>query len=104
MIKKNFSISLDEKLMAYLTKKRKAVLTLTVVKSGGGCCPTFEIANVDVNQPSSLENYTHFEHQGISIYISNNTRIIASTLSFKLNKTLFIKDITVSGISLISRE
>jgi len=103
MIKKKFSIKLETNLLQYLQKKNKKVITLTVNKSGGGCCPIFEVIEIITSLPSDTTNYSQYDSDGIKLYISNNTRIIASTLRFTLKKVFFINDIGVEGLSIIER-
>lgn len=103
MIKKAFTIKLDKNLLQYLKKKNKKCITLTINKSGGGCCPTFEVIEIISSSPSNTADYSEYNSEGIQLFISNNTRIIASTLRFTLNKTFFIHVIGVEGISIIER-
>jgi len=103
MIKKVFSIKLENNLLQYLQKKNKKCITLTINKSGGGCCPTFEVIEIVTSLPSNTSDYTEYDSEDIKIFISNNTRILASTLRFTLRKTLFISVIGVEGISIIER-
>ncbi len=101
---KNFTIKIDEAVLMLMHKKRKKVLTLSVNTTGGGCCPTFEIAEVDMNKPDHAENFELFEQNDIILYISKNARIAAPTLHFKLKKNFIGTTIQAEGLSLKKRD
>lgn len=101
---KNFTIKIDETVLTLMHKKRKKVLTLSVNTTGGGCCPTFEIAEVDMNKPDHAENFELFEQNDIILYISKNARIAAPTLHFKLKKNFIGTTIQAEGLSLKKRD
>jgi hypothetical protein len=101
---KNFTIKIDEAVLMLMHKKRKKVLTLSVNTTGGGCCPTFEIAEVDMYKPDQIENFESFEQNDITLYISKNARIAAPTLHFKLKKNFIGATIQAEGLSLKRRD
>jgi len=100
----NFTIKIDDAVLNWMCKKRKKVLTLSVNTTGGGCCPTFEIVEIDMIEPDQTENFQLFEQNDITLYISKNTRITAPTLHFKLKKNLIGATIQAEGLSLKKRD
>ena len=97
---KSFSIKIDQNVLNYMKKKRKEILTLDIITTGGGCCPTFEIAEVDLLKPKQPELFDDYEQDNITLYISKKAKIPAKTLQFKLEKKLFGATILVEGLSL----
>jgi len=96
----NYDIKIDDNVLAYLQKKNKNIITLTVNKSGGGCCPTIEVADIDLKEPLNLVIYNRFEVGDITVFVSKIARVTAPVLRFQLQKTLFISSIVPAGISL----
>jgi Fe-S cluster assembly iron-binding protein IscA len=104
MMNKNITIKIDDDVLEWMNKKRKRVLTLRVNTTGGGCCPTFEIADINLFKPDQVENFETFEQNDITVYISKNTRISAPTLHFILKKNLIGATIQAEGLSLKKRD
>lgn len=104
MINKNITIKIDDDVLEWMNKKRKRVLTLQVNTTGGGCCPTFEIADINLFKPDQVENFETFEQNDITVYISKNARISARTLHFMLKKNLIGATILAEGLSLKKRD
>ncbi|BEP28738.1 CC/Se motif family (seleno)protein [Helicovermis profundi] len=97
---KNIKINLEKDVIDFMRKKNRTELTLTVRISGGGCCETFEISEIDLNKPSNIDLYNVFKIDDIDIYISKNTKISTPLLNFKLEKSLFSKNIIAVGVLL----
>ncbi len=96
----NYEIKIDDTLLAYLKKKNKSIISLTVNTSGGGCCPTIEVADVEIREPSNLNDYNKYEAHGVSVFVSKNARVTAPVLRFQLKKSLFVSNIIPIGLSL----
>ena len=95
-----YKIKIDDAVLAYLKKKKKNTITLTVNKSGGGCCPTIEVADVDLREPVNTVVYDKFVVGDINIFVSKIARVTAPVLRFSLQKTLFVSSIVPAGLSL----
>lgn len=96
------TIKIEDTLRDYLNKKQKKTLRLDIKITGGGCCDTFEMAEVETTPPENTGLY-HEEHvDDITVYVSKRAKVL-STLVFKLQKTLFLNTIEVSGLSLITK-
>ncbi|MDD3306306.1 MAG: CC/Se motif family (seleno)protein [Acetobacterium sp.] len=100
----NFAIKIDDAVLKWMRKKRKKVLTLSVNTTGGGCCPTFEIVEIDMIEPDQTENFQLFKQNDITLYIGKNARVAAPTLHFKLKKNFIGATIQVEGLSLKRRD
>lgn len=94
------NIKIDESVMAYMAKKGKNTITLNVHKSGGGCCPTFEVAEVEMKAPNNTDDYNHFTQDGIDIYVAKTAKIATPVLKFTLEKSFFSKEIVPVGLML----
>lgn len=99
----SFKLKIDDTVLAYMHKKRKSNLTLTISSTGGGCCPTFELSEVSLTKPDQLEVFDIFHQNDITVYISKNARVIASVLHFRLKNNLIGATIQVEGLSLKNR-
>jgi len=100
---KSYKIEIDQPVLDYMKRKRKNVLTLEISSTGGGCCPTFEIAEVNLITPDKTELFNVYLQNDITLYISKNAKVIAQTLHFTLKKNLFGATILVDGIFLKKR-
>tara|TARA_Y100001933_G_C18972071_1_gene552960 strand:- start:366 stop:677 length:312 start_codon:yes stop_codon:yes gene_type:complete len=96
----NYEIKIDESVLAYLQKKKKNVITLTINQGGGGCCPTIEVADVDMREPENTVIYNKFELGDITVYVSKIARVTAPVLRFTLQKSLLFSSIVPAGLSL----
>lgn len=96
----NYKIKIDEGVLEYLKKKNKSIITLTVNQSGGGCCPTIEVANIELFEPDNSTLYNRFIVDDITIFVSKNARVTTPVLSFTIEKTLFFSNIVPVGITL----
>jgi len=99
-MKINYKIRIDDNVLSYLEKKKRKVITLTINKSGGGCCPTIEVYDIDLNQPSNIEFYNKFEIDDVTVFVNKIARVTAPILRFSLQKSLFVSSIIPSGLSL----
>ncbi|WP_041668844.1 hypothetical protein [Acetobacterium woodii] len=100
----SYKIKIDQSVLDQAHKKDKNVLTLSISTTGGGCCPTFETAEVNLIKPDDTEPYDIFEQDNMTIYISKRARVIAKTLHFKLKKNLIGVTIQAEGLSLKKRD
>lgn len=96
----NYEIKIDDNVISYLSKKNKKVITLTINQSGGGCCPTFEIADIDLKAPENELIYNQFQINGITVYVSKIAKVTTPVLKFSLEKLLFVSSIVPVGLSL----
>ncbi len=96
----NYKIKIDDQVIAYLEKKNKEIITLTVNKSGGGCCPTIEVCDVNIGAPENDSFYNKYPVGGVTVFVSKTARITAPVLKFSLKKTFFISSIVPTGLSL----
>jgi len=101
-MKNSINIKFDENVLIYLKNKNRNVLTLTINTSGGGCCPTIEVVDIDFNTPKNLDSYNNFTCNDIDVYISKTAKINTPVLRFKLEKALFFSRITPVGLNLKS--
>ena len=99
----SFKLKIDAAVLAYMHKKGKNDLTLTISSTGGGCCPTFELSEVSLIKPDQLEAFDIFQQNDITVYISKNAKVIASVLHFMLKKNLIGATIQVEGLSIKKR-
>lgn len=99
-MKNSINIKFDENVLSYLEQKKRNTLTLTINISGGGCCPTIEVADIDFSPPEELGDYNKFECDNINVYISKRAKILTPVLRFKLEKNLFFSRIVPIGLSL----
>ncbi|HEY5556534.1 CC/Se motif family (seleno)protein [Acetobacterium sp.] len=100
---KSYKMEIDQPVLDYMKRKRKNVLTLEISSTGGGCCPTFEISEVNLITPDKTELFNVYRQNDITLYISKNAKVIAQTLHFTLKKNLFGTTILVDGIFLKKR-
>jgi hypothetical protein len=96
----NFKIIIDDSVLDYLKAKNKRVITLSINKSGGGCCPTFDVVDISLRVPSNIEMYNKYEDGNITIFISKLVIIKAPVLRFSLKKSLFFSNIIAVGLTL----
>ena len=101
---KSFAIKIDQKVLDYMNKKRKSVLTLNISTTGGGCCPTFEISEVTLAKPDHPDLFDIYQQNAVTLYISKKTKVTASMLHFTFKKNLIGATILVEGISLKKRD
>lgn len=99
-MKNSISIKFDENVVRYLEQKKRNTLTLTINISGGGCCPTIEVADIDFSPPEECDDYNKFNCENINVYISKKAKIITPVLRFKLEKNLFFCRIVPIGLNL----
>ncbi|WP_414151266.1 hypothetical protein ACIZ62_04055 [Acetobacterium carbinolicum] len=97
---KSFKIKIDDTVLAYMSKKKKRDLTLTISSTGGGCCPTFEISEVSLKKPDQSDLFDIFQQNDVTVYISKNVKVIAPTLRFTLKKNLIGATIQAEGLGL----
>ncbi len=93
------NIKISEDVIGFLNKKGKKSITLKVLTSGGGCCPTFEIPEVTTSIPENKGIFNHEYIDGIDVYIGKNVKILARFLTFSLSNTKFPKKIIPNGIT-----
>lgn len=96
----NTIIAIDSDVHDFLTKKKKKALVLDISKSGGGCCPTYEVADITYKKPENEVLYIVSVIEEIEVYISKIATVTAPVLRFSLENVGFVKQIVVKGISL----
>ena len=98
----NVNIAIDPEVQAYLIKKKKNCLVLDILKSGGGCCPTYDVTEISYKKPVDSTLYRSTFIEGVEIFISNKVIINAPVLRFALEKSGLMKQIVAKGIYLKS--
>ncbi len=98
----NVNIAIDPEVQEYLKKKKKNCLVLDILKSGGGCCPTYDVADISHKKPTDLSLYNTFEKEDIEIYISIKAIVSAPVLRFSIEKMGLVKQIVAKGLYLKS--
>jgi hypothetical protein len=88
----------------YMKKKETQDLTLSVHKSGGGCCPTFEVAEVTLGKPEKADWFRTVDESGIHVHIAKNVKAASPVIRFKLQKNLFTKTVIAEGLKLLERD
>lgn len=96
----NYQIKIDDSALAYLRKKKKNTVTLNINKSGGGCCPTIEVADIDLTKPENTKLYNAYAVGEITVFVSKIAQVSAPVLRFKLQKTLFFSTLVPVGLRL----
>lgn len=99
-MKTNYTIKIDDNVIAHMSKKNKKDITVTVKQSGGGCCPTIEAVDVDLNPPSNEDLYHVFHVNNIRVFVSKSARVTAPVLRLSLEKSFFINSVVAQGLSL----
>lgn len=94
------NIKIDQSVLTHMAKKGKNSLTLNIHISGGGCCPTFEVSEVEMEAPDNVDGYNHFVQDGINVYVVKTAKITAPVLRFTLEKSLLSKKIVPAGLIL----
>ncbi len=97
-------IMIGDAVRNYLKKKETRDLTLSVHKSGGGCCPIFEVAEVTLGEPEKPDWYRTVEKDGINVHIAKNVRAESPVIRFHLQKNLFTKTVIAEGLKLLKRD
>lgn len=98
----NMNIVIDPEVKAYLIKKKKNCLVLDILKSGGGCCPTYDVADISHKKPDDLTLYNTYTTDDIEIHISIKAIVSAPVLRFSIEKMGLIKQIVAKGLYLKS--
>lgn len=98
----NMNIVIDPEVHAYLKKKTKNYLVLDILKSGGGCCPTYDVAEISYKKPEDTTLYRTSSIDGVEVFISNKVIINAPVLRFSLEHLGLMKQIVAKGIYLKS--
>lgn len=98
----NLTIAIDPEVQAYLIKKKKICLVLDILKSGGGCCPTYDVTEISYKKPVDATRYRSTFIEGVEIFISNKVIINAPVLRFSLENSGLMKQIVAKGIYLKS--
>ena len=84
----NMNITIDPEVKVFLIKKKKKCLVLDISKSGGGCCPTYEVVDISYTKPDDLTVYYTSVVEGIEIYVSIKAIVSAPVLRFSLENLL----------------
>ncbi len=92
-------VKVDPEVKAFLSKKNKSCITLEIITSGGGCCPTMELPEISYVSPKEKEKFQYVKVDDLDIYVGNNVRITAPQLKFTLSSMMFLKKIEVAGIT-----
>ena len=98
----NMNIAIDPEVQAYLNKKKRKILVLDLLKSGGGCCPTYDVTEISYKKPVDTTLYRSTFIEGVEIFISNKVIINAPVLRFSMENLGLIKQIVARGIYLKS--
>lgn len=98
-VSKSYGIKIDQSVLDYMDKKGKDVLTLDIILTGGGCCPTMEISEIEFRKPDKTDLYDVYEQNDITLYISKKAKITAPTLHFILKNKFIGSTIETEGIS-----
>lgn len=90
------NIVIEKPVLDYLAKKNRTVMTLGIQTVGGGWCGKTKVQGIGYTKPSNLEHYTHFNVEGIDVYVLSNVK--GETITFQIQKALFIKSVYAAGI------
>lgn len=96
---KSYGIKIDQSVLDYMNGKEKDVLTLDIILTGGGCCPTMEISEIEFRKPDKTNLYDVYQDNNITLYISKKAKVTAPTLHFILKKNFIGSTVEVEGIS-----
>lgn len=95
----NTMIAIDSEVQDFLIKKKKKTLVLDISISGGGCCPTYEVADISYKKPENISLYNVSITDDIEVYISKMAIVSAPVLRFSLENG-FVKQIVAKGLNL----
>ncbi len=98
----NMTIVIDPEVQVQLKKKKKKSMVLDISKSGGGCCPTYDVVDISFKTPEDVTLYHSIVQDDLEIYISKKATVNAPVLRFSLEKTGLIKQIVARGLLLKS--
>ena len=96
----NITIVIDPKVQAQLKNKKKKCMVLDISKSGGGCCPTYDVADISFKIPEDVTLYHTMVQDDLEIFISKKATVITPVLRFSLEKMGLIKQIVARGLLL----
>lgn len=96
----SYEIKLSPDVVAYLKQKNKTSLTLDIIVSGGGCCPTFETSQITYKKPQNDQLYLCEKSEGITVYVARLARVQTHVLQFELVTQVIGKRIEAVGLAL----
>ena len=92
-------IIINKNVEAFLKKKSSNILTLRLVRTGGGWCGSYALPEVGYRVPEVLEHYNLYQIDGISVYVMKNINTYNNKLEFVATKLLFFTTLDVKGIN-----
>nr|WP_320025429.1 hypothetical protein [uncultured Acetobacterium sp.] len=93
-----YAVSVDNEVIEYMNKLDKKELKLDIILTGGGCCPFFDVSEIDFGKPDQPDLYDVYEQDDIKLNISKKTKVIDPILHFKLKEIFGGEMIYVEGI------
>ncbi|MDK2940795.1 MAG: hypothetical protein PWP56_308 [Acetobacterium sp.] len=93
-----YAVSVDNEVIEYMKKMDKKELKLDIVLTGGGCCPFFDVSEIQFAKPDQPDLYDVYEEADIKLNISKKTKVIEPLLHFKLKEVFGGEMIYVEGI------
>ena len=91
-------ITIDDKVLAYLNKKKSSDITIGLRAAKAGWCGQILIPEVVLTAPGELTYYEKITLKGINIYIENASYKELDKLDLQLEKHLFITKIVPYGM------
>ncbi|KNZ43407.1 hypothetical protein [Acetobacterium bakii] len=95
----SYGIKIDQTVLDYMKGKGKDVLTLDIILTGGGCCPTMEISEIEFRKPEKPDLYDVYEQNDTTLYISKEAKVITPTLHFILKNNFIGSTVEAEGLS-----
>lgn len=93
-----YTVSVDNEVIEFMKKMDKKELKLDIVLTGGGCCPFFDVSEIELAKPDQPDLYDVYEEADIKLNISKKTKVTEPILHFKLKETFGGEMIYVEGI------
>lgn len=95
------NINITNQALAYIKERGNSII-IRSVPIGGSCCVRFDNPTVLVEEPPEHAKYEKFIQDGITINISQSlVRKCTNSLTISLEGFLFLKELKVSGFSLL---
>lgn len=90
---------IEDKAKNYILKKniKEIAVSVKAFSCWGG---PQNVATVTVGKPKKLDEYNHFSTEELEIYVHKSVRLKEDYLTIDLEGFLFLKSLTVHGISL----
>ncbi|WP_296558917.1 hypothetical protein [uncultured Acetobacterium sp.] len=93
-----YTVSVDNEVIEFMKKMDKKELKLDIILTGGGCCPFFDVSEIDFGKPEQADLYDVYEQDDIKLNISKKTKVIEPVLHFKLKEKFGGEMIYVEGL------